>query len=107
MTSELLAGAHAAHTSHSRKLTAALRRSAYEAGWPAQVARHLHVTHANDEIDVRFPHQMADHVHDFEHGTQDRLAIPAIRQFMNRLEQYDHLMDSELHGFIHGMEVLD
>ena len=105
MTSDLLAGAHSIH---SRKLSAALRRSAYEAGWPVSAARHLWVTHEEDgEYGVRYPGHVADHVEAHEYGEGDRPGLPVIRQFMNRLDHHDHHLDSALHEFVHGLELMD
>jgi hypothetical protein len=105
MSNSLLAAAEHAHNSHSRRLTAALRREAFQAGWPASAARHLWVNHEEGEFGVHYPEHAADHIESHEYGTTGRPALPAIRQFMNRLEQHDHHLDADLYEHVRGMEV--
>lgn len=107
MLSKFHSAASVAAVNHSRRLTAALRREAWESGWPASAARNLWVKHEDGEYQVFYPGHAKDHIESFEYGGHDSVPNPAIRSFMNRLDQHSHHVDAELLPHVMNMAVLD
>lgn len=105
--SKFAAAADFASNSHSRRLSATLRRTAWEAGWPASAARHLWVRHQDGEYQVHYPSHAADHIENHEYGSEGKPPLPAIRQFMARIHGDDHHLDQALHHHALNMGVLD
>lgn len=66
----------------AKKLTAQLRRTAYESGWPSSASRHLKVIPVNDRYHVTYPTQHSSLIEDHEFGTPDTPPNPVVRQFM-------------------------
>lgn len=66
----------------AKQLTAKLRRSAYDAGWPSHAGRHLTVVPENKGFGVTYPKQHAQRIENMEYGTQDTPPSPVVRQFL-------------------------
>lgn len=66
----------------ARKLTAQLRRKAYESGWPTSASRHLTVFPQDTSYAVKYPSNHARAVEDAEYGTESTPPNPVVRQFM-------------------------
>lgn len=66
----------------ANKLTAQLRRKAYESGWPTSASRHLTVFPHDTSYAVKYPASHADHIENAEYGTESTPPNPVVRQFM-------------------------
>lgn len=64
------------------KLTAQLRRKAYESGWPSSASRHLTVIPSDTSYQVKYPAKHSKSIEDAEYGTPDTPPNPVVRQFM-------------------------
>lgn len=69
----------------ARDLTAELRRSAVQQGWPGRVARALTVEYdpGTGDFAVRYPPEAAREVEDLEYGDQSSAPSPVLRRFHN------------------------
>lgn len=72
----------------AKKMTAALRRQAFEAGWPRAAGRRLRVEHNQGEFSIVFPEEAQELVHDYEFGTQDRPPTAVLRKFSSRFSHF-------------------
>lgn len=72
-------------------LSGELRSSAASAGWPANIAQFMTVEMKNNSIEITYPDEFRDVIHELEYGTETRRPTAVIRRFMNR-------MDSKLGG---------
>lgn len=66
----------------AKKLTAQLRRKAYESGWPTHASRHLKVVPTVDSYTVSYPTKHGSNIEDAEYGTQSTPPNPVVRQFL-------------------------
>ncbi len=66
----------------SKKLTAQLRRKAYESGWPTDASRHLRVVSTDNKYRVAYPKKHATSIEDMEYGTESTPPNPVVRQFI-------------------------
>ena len=66
----------------SKKLTAQLRRKAYESGWSTDASRHLRVVSTDSKYQVAYPKKHANAVEDAEFGTESTPPNPVVRQFI-------------------------
>lgn len=66
----------------AKKLTAQLRRNAYESGWPTSASRHLTVFPKDTGYAVKYPNSHANAIEDAEYGTESTPPNPVVRQFM-------------------------
>lgn len=66
----------------AKKLTAQLRRKAYQSGWPSSASRHLTVVPSDLSYKVTYPSKHAQVVEDAEYGTEHSQPNPVVRQFM-------------------------
>lgn len=96
MVTETVENAELAMHKHAKRLSATLRRQAYQAGWPSSVARFLQVSYVNGIFAVGYPKQAAKEIEDLEYGTQDNPPSPVILRFMNRIDEYSAPLDEEL-----------
>jgi len=87
-------------------MTAKLRSSAYESGWPSEVTRRLTVRHdGGDNFYVDYPKHIEKAVLDLEQGNQDTPPNAAILRFMNRSHPHiDDYVDSVFAGIM-DMEI--
>lgn len=76
----------------AKKLTAKLRRAAYDSGWPSHAGRHLKVLPEVGGYSVTYPKQHADHIEALEYGTQDTPPSPLVRNFLSSIDS-THLND--------------
>lgn len=63
-------------------MTAQVRRSAYQAGWPSNVGRSLKV----EATDTGFEWSADDTALDWEYGTPSRPPAPVVRTYANRTQ---------------------
>lgn len=77
-----------AGTATARKMTADLRRRAYEAGWPSEAGRSLEVRHDQGHFEVAFPEQARELVETLEYGTQEKPPTAVLRKFVTRIPYY-------------------
>lgn len=75
----------------AKKLTAQLRRKAYESGWSSAASRHLKVVPFDDRYHVTYPTEHASHIEDFEYGTTDTPPNPVVRQFLSGIRDTEAL----------------
>jgi hypothetical protein len=73
----------------SKKLTAQLRRKAYESGWPTDASRHLKVVSMDSKYSVSYPKKHAASIEDAEYGTQSTPPNPVVRQFIAGIKDTD------------------
>lgn len=66
----------------ANKLTAQLRRKAYESGWSTKASRHLTVVPSDTSYQVKYPKKHANIIEDAEYGTPNTPPNPVVRQFM-------------------------
>jgi hypothetical protein len=71
----------------AKKLTAQLRRKAYESGWPTHASRHLKVVPTVDSYRVSYPTKHGEHIENAEYGTQDTPPNPVVRQFLTNIKK--------------------
>jgi hypothetical protein len=96
--------AHAEHLAHNAghrvasTLTPVLHAYARQNGWDDKTIAHLQVRHDRGQFHVWYPDEAKDQVHKAEMGDINTPPAPAIRQFMNRLEEHagQHHADSVL-----------
>lgn len=93
---QIIAAAEAAGQSTQELLTHEFRAFALEQGWPADVVGLCTVRHTGDQFVVSVDPECYERVLDWEHGTQDREAHPAMTRFMNRLDEYEALYEANL-----------
>jgi hypothetical protein len=80
--------------SSERKMTARLRRHAYESGWPVQLGRVLEVKHHDDgDFSIQYPAHLESEVLGIEWGSLDIPENPVMLRTSNRM---DDLYDSHL-----------
>lgn len=91
----LLSGIAQGQHKTAKKLTAQLRRTAYEYGWPTHAARSLTVVPRGKHFGVEYPDHHATTIENLEYGTQDTPPSPVLRKFLHTLK------DSGLHREIH------
>lgn len=70
----------------TRHMTAAVRRDAFNSGWPSHVVRRLKVVHNDGQFSVTYPESLEAHVSALEYGTSSTSPSPVIRRFNNRLD---------------------
>jgi hypothetical protein len=63
-------------------MTAQVRRSAYQSGWPASVGRTLKI----EATDTGFEWSADDSAMEWEYGTENRPPAPAVRTYANRTQ---------------------
>lgn len=73
----------------AKRLTAGLRRSAYQSGWTPEVTRNLSVKHDGKGFDVSIPDEYKEKAMDHEYGNESSRPTAVIRKFKN------HNMDSK------------
>jgi hypothetical protein len=66
----------------AKKLTAQLRRKAYQSGWPSGASRHLTVVPSDLSYKVTYPAKHAQTVEDAEYGTEHSQPNPVVRNFL-------------------------
>ncbi len=81
----------------AKKLTAKLRRSAYDSGWPTHAGRHLKVLPEIGGYSVTYPKKHADRIERLEYGTQDTPPSPVVRNFLSGIDS-THLSDHASHS---------
>jgi hypothetical protein len=69
----------------ANKLTAQLRRTAFQAGWPSDATRTLTVVPYNKHYRVSYADAFSSAVEDAEYGTQSTPPNPVVRQFLTNL----------------------
>lgn len=85
---------------HAQRLSAALRREAFLAGWPTNVCRKLYMRYFAGEFQPAYPFEVSQDVENLEFGTQDNPPNPVLLRFMNRLDQYSRPLDEEISSYV-------
>lgn len=79
----------------AKRLTAQLRRKAYEYGWPSHASRHLNVVPRGKHFGVEYPDHHAKDIETLEYGTQDTPPSPLVRNFLSSIK--DSGLSQEIH----------
>lgn len=91
---KLAAGFKATKDWSAKRLTAKLRRHAYESGWPVELSRTLKITPLdNGNFSVNYPARLESQILGLEFGDQNTPPNPAILRTSNRVDDIydDHL----------------
>lgn len=81
---------------HAARLSAALRRQAYLAGWPSEAARRLSIKFENNTFVPFYPREAAEEIENLEYGTPERPPSPVIHRFLNRMHEHSEALDDDL-----------
>lgn len=77
-----------------RKLTARLRRHAYESGWPVELGHALEVKHNDSgDFNIQYPEHLEGQILGIEYGNQEVVQNPAMLRVSNRS---DDIFDEHL-----------
>lgn len=87
---------------HARRLTAKMRRDAYENGWPTNLSRQLKVKYDGGRLHVDFPTDIIEDILDLEYGTQNTAPNPVIHRTLNRNNDHTAELDKALGKFLDG-----
>lgn len=92
----------------SETLTAALKKDAAAAGWPANIAQVLEVIVNAQGISVTYPESMATAVEDLEYGTPGAPAKAVFRLFTDKheTEVSNALVDASFNFLFEGGDFL-
>ena len=94
---------------HAARLSAVLRRQAYLAGWPSNLARRLSVKFEAGTFVPHYPRDVAEEIENLEYGTPDHPPSPVIHRFLNRLHEHSEGLDDDLGDVVENVvaNVLD
>ena len=73
------------HQHSANKLTAQLRRTAFQAGWSSAATRSLKVIPDGKQYKVSYADQFSSEVEAAEYGTDSTPPNPVVRQFLTNL----------------------
>ena len=93
---------HTASHDTSRLMSAKLRTEALASGWPAHIARSLHVRYNEGNFTVHTHPTYKDHVLDLEYGTPSTSPTAAIRRFKNRQYEAEKFLVKNAHRHLKG-----
>lgn len=79
------------HQHSANKLTAQLRRKAYESGWSSAASRHLTVVPSGEAYNVSYPTEHKDLIEDHEFGSTTTPPNPVVRSFLAGIQDTDAL----------------
>ena len=90
----------------ANKATAALRRQAYNDGWPVELSRGLRISHDGaSTFSIEYPDELKADILDLEMGTQDSPPKATVHKFMNRFNKYSNTYDEKIADLIDGLEI--
>jgi len=91
----------------ANKATSALRRQAYEEGWPVELSRGLSISHNGSSTFFieDHPDELKSAIDDLEMGTQDNPPMSTKHRFMNRFDKYSDDYDSKIGNLIDGLDI--
>lgn len=67
-------------------LNSELRRSATSSGWPRDIANLMSVEMTSKGIEISYPDEFRDTIHELEYGNENKRPTAVIRKFMNRVD---------------------
>lgn len=67
-------------------LNSELRRSATASGWPKDIANLMSVEMTSSGIEISYPDEFRDTIHELEYGNERTRPTAVIRRFMNRVD---------------------
>lgn len=67
-------------------LNGELRRAATSAGWPSDIAKLMSVELKNNAIEITYPDEFRNTIHELEYGNEQKRPTAVIRRFVNRID---------------------
>lgn len=90
----------------ANKATAALRRQAYNDGWPSNLSRNLRISHDGEStFSIEYPDDLKADILDLEMGTTDTTPMSTLHRFMNRFDPYVNNYDAKVATLIDELEI--